>query len=106
MHRSNLPAKRGQKLEKETTRLLDPEARTTYSKTGSKGVLATTAGQEQTRMSIATAGGTKLKPLVLILRKRSLKRLTSPSNVKVVYGTKGSFNEGVMVESYIPLNRH
>ena len=32
---------------------IDPEARTTYSEIGSKRVLATTAGQEQTRVSIA-----------------------------------------------------
>ena len=41
----------------------DPEARTTYSEISSKRILATTAGQEKTRVSIAfsaIAGGTKL----------------------------------------------
>ena len=88
---------------------IDPEAHTTYSEIGFKRVLATTADQEQTRVSIAfsaTAGGTNLKPFILIPRKRPLKQFTSPSNVKVVYGTKGNFNESVMVEGYIPLNRH
>ena len=90
----------------QTSIYIDPEARTSYSEIGAKRVLATTAGQEQTRVSIAfsaTAGGTKLKPLILIPRKRPLKRFTPLTNVKVVYGTKGNFNENFMVESYIPL---
>ena len=80
----------------QTSIYIDPEARTSYSEIGAKRVLATTAGQEQTRVSIAfsaTAGDTKLKPLILIPRKRPLKRFTPPTNVKVVYGTKGNFLE-------------
>ena len=60
----------------------DPKVRTTYSEIGATRVLATTAGQEQTHVSIAfsaTAGGTKLKLLILIPRKRPLKGFTYPT---------------------------
>ncbi len=48
-------------------------------------------------MPSAAANGVKLKPLILIPRKTPLKNYVPPRNVSVIYGTKGTFNENVMV---------
>ena len=38
----------------------------------------------------------------LIPRKKPLKNFTPPTNLTVVYGTNGTFNESVVCDHYIP----
>lgn len=61
-------------------------------------------GNEKTRVSVAfaaTANGTKLQPIILIPRKKPLRYFDVPENVRVVYGTKGTFNSSVIREEFI-----
>jgi hypothetical protein len=80
----------------ETSIYIDPPTRRTYDHIGARKVEAVTTGQQKTRVSVcltATAGGTKLKPLILIPRKNPIKNWTPPANVEIVYGTNGNFND-------------
>jgi hypothetical protein len=89
----------------ETSIYLDPPTRQTYAEKGSKRVEAITTGQQKTRISVcftATASGTKLKPLILIPRKKPIKNWVPPNNVELVYGSNGNFNETIICEHYIP----
>ena len=89
----------------ETSIYIDPPTRRTYDLVGTRRVEAVTSGQQKTRVSVcltATAGETKLKPLILIPRKNPLKNWVPPNNVELVYGTNGNFNEGEIVEHFVP----
>ena len=89
----------------ETSIYIDPPTRRTYDHIGARKVEAVTTGQQKTRVSVcltATAGGTKLKPLILIPRKNPIKNWTPPDNVEIVYGTNGNFSESVISEHYVP----
>jgi len=90
----------------ETSFYIDPPTTQTYAPIGTRRVEAVTTGQQKTRVSVCftgTAGGTKIKPLILIPRKNPLKNWIPPNNVQVVYGTNGCFNEIVVSQHYIPL---
>ena len=66
---------------------------------------AVTPGQQKIRVSFCftgTAGGTKLKPLILNSRKNPFKNWIAPNNVQVVYGANGCFNEIVVSQLFIP----
>jgi hypothetical protein len=89
----------------ETSIYIDPPTRRTYDHIGARKVEAVATGQQKTRVSVcltATAGDTKLKPLILIPRKNPIKNWTPPANVEIVYGTNGNFNESVISEYYVP----
>lgn len=71
---------------------------------GVRRVRVTTTGQERTRVSVAfsaSASGTKLKPVILIPRKKQLKDFIPPANVVIVYGTSGTFNHKVLRENFL-----
>jgi hypothetical protein len=66
----------------ETSIYIDPPTRRTYDHIGARKVEAVTTGQQKTRVSVcltATAGDTKLKPLILIPRKNPIKNWTPPA---------------------------
>ncbi len=63
-------------------------------------------GNERTRVSVAfcaSAAGHKLTPIILIPRKKPLKNFVPPNNVRVVYGTSGTFNNLVIDEEFVKL---
>ena len=93
----------------ETSIYIDPPTTQTYEAIGVRRVGALTTGQQKTRVSVcltATASGRKLNPLVLIPRKKPLKNFTPPTNLTVVYGTNGTFNESVVCDHYIPMDEN
>ena len=57
----------------ETSIYIDPPTRRTYDFIGQRRVEAVTSGQQKTRVSVYLTAGTKLKPLILLPRKRPLK---------------------------------
>ena len=88
----------------ETTIYLDSPDSYTYTEVGEKRVKSVTTGNERTRISVAftaTSSGYKLKPLLLIPKKKTLKDFTPPNNVIVVYGTKGTLNDVVISKLYL-----
>ena len=71
---------------------------------GSQRVPWINTGNERTRVSVAfcaSAAGHKLTPIILIPRKKPLKNFMSPNNVRVVYGTSGTFNNLVIDEEFV-----
>jgi len=89
----------------ETSIYIDPPTRQSVALIGSRRVDAVTTGQQKTRVSVcftATASGAKLKPLILLPRKKPLKNWVPPNNVEIVYGTKGTFNESIISDHFIP----
>ena len=83
---------------------LDSPCSTTYSEPGVRRVPAVTTGNESTRVSIAisaAASSKKLKPMILIPRKKPLKNFKVPNNVVVVYGTSGNFNNSIISNQYL-----
>ncbi len=71
---------------------------------GSQRVPWTNTGHERARVSVAfsaSAAGHKLKPIILIPRKKPLKNFVPPKNVRVVYATSGTFNYSVINEAFI-----
>ena len=88
----------------ETSIYLDSPSHITYNPIGDKRIPSVTTGNERTRISVAftaSASGFKLKPLILIPRKKPLKDFLVQNNVIVVYGTKGTFNENIIAEAYL-----
>lgn len=80
------------------------KANFTLEVNGSQRVPRTTTGSEKARVSVAfaaSASGQKLPPLILIPRKNPLKDFTPPSNVRVVYGTSGTFNHKIIEEQFL-----
>jgi hypothetical protein len=89
----------------ETTIYIDSPTTATFAQIGSRRVEAIRSGQQKTRVSVcftAAESGRKLKPLILLPRKNTLKNWVPPYPVELVYGTAGNFNETVICESYIP----
>jgi len=89
----------------ETSIYIDPPTTQSVALIGSRRVDAITTGQQKTRVSVCftgTASGTKLKPLILLPRKNPLKNWVPPNNVEIVYGTKGTFNESIISDHFIP----
>lgn len=71
---------------------------------GSNRVPSTNSGQEKTRVSVAftaTASGHKLPAIILIPRKTPLKDFVPPRNVRIVYGTTGTFNSQIVQDEFI-----
>ena len=60
-----------------------------------------TSGQQKTSVSVCLTAGTKLKPLILLPRKRPLKNWIPPNSVEILYSTSGNFNESV-IEHFVP----
>ena len=71
---------------------------------GANRVTLKTTGNDKTRISIAfsaTASGNKLKPVILIPRKKPLKDFIPPDNVLVVYGRSENFNHCIIREYFV-----
>ena len=87
----------------QTTIYLDLPSNRTYETSGATHVEAVHTGQNRTRVSVAmtaAADGTKLKPFILIPRKRPLRNFVCPRNVVVFYGAD-TFNQTILVEHWI-----
>lgn len=62
------------------------------------------SGNDRTRVSVsfpATASGIKLPAVILIPRKNPLKNFDVPQNVRVVYGSSGTFNSNLIEKELI-----
>ena len=72
----------------ETSININPPTTQSVELIGSKRVDAVTTGQQKTRVSVcftAIASDTKLKPLILLPRKKPLKNWVPPNNVEIYF---------------------
>ena len=85
----------------ETPIWIEPTATTTVEKVGSKSVPVKSTGHEKTRVTAiftAKADGTKLKPYVVIPRKRIVKDVESIKEVVVSYAAKSWMDDKLTID--------